>query len=240
MALLLNASDSVNRSYTITKPSPTHPLDVVGVGELETTGEHAGQYKIPISSADTTTPVYLGEVQSTRRIKKLVLTGEETWGRNTTAVSGISLFNMGIDNAMTQIAPISTHYIGSAAITWRDVPTNGITVSIVSSNLQRLVINMGTTYSEVADFKAYLATQYANGTPVTVWYVLSSPTTAITNEPLMKIGTYADTLATSIPCTAGENTLDVQTTVQPSEVTISYKGWHPVQNAHERDNGAWT
>lgn len=32
MALLLNANDSVNRSYTITKPSPNHPLDVNGVG----------------------------------------------------------------------------------------------------------------------------------------------------------------------------------------------------------------
>lgn len=32
-------------------------------------------YKIPISSANTTTPVYLGEVETTRKIKKLVLTG---------------------------------------------------------------------------------------------------------------------------------------------------------------------
>lgn len=33
MALLLNANDSVNRSYTITKPSPNHTLTVNGVGE---------------------------------------------------------------------------------------------------------------------------------------------------------------------------------------------------------------
>lgn len=32
MALLLNANDSVNRSYTITKPSPNHQLPVNGVG----------------------------------------------------------------------------------------------------------------------------------------------------------------------------------------------------------------
>lgn len=37
--------------------------------------EPYGQYKIPILSNSTTTPIYLGEVQSTRRIKKLVLTG---------------------------------------------------------------------------------------------------------------------------------------------------------------------
>lgn len=79
MALLLNANDSVNRSYTITKPSPNHPLPVVGVGELETTGEHSGQYKIPISSGGVTTNIYLGNTQTVRQVKKLVLNGTENW-----------------------------------------------------------------------------------------------------------------------------------------------------------------
>lgn len=39
-------------------------------------------YKIPISSANATTPVYLGEVETTRKIKKLVLTGEEVWAKS--------------------------------------------------------------------------------------------------------------------------------------------------------------
>jgi hypothetical protein len=50
----------------------------------------------------------------------------------------------------------------------------------------------------------------------------------------------SDSLSTSIPCTAGENTLDVQTTVQPSEVMATFEGWHPVSSAHERSGGAWT
>jgi hypothetical protein len=49
----------------------------------------------------------------------------------------------------------------------------------------------------------------------------------------------SDSLTTSIPCTAGSNTLDVQTTVQPSEVAAGFSGWHPVQNVHERENGQW-
>jgi hypothetical protein len=90
------------------------------------------------------------------------------------------------------------------------------------------------TFTNISSWKSYLQQQYAAGTPVTIWYILATPQTAIVNEPLMKIGDYADSLTTSIPCTAGENTLDVQTTVQPSEVTAGFSGWHPVSAIHEK------
>ena len=81
---------------------------------------------------------------------------------------------------------------------------------------------------------------HAAGTPVTVWYVLATPETAVVNEPLMKIGNYTDEVSNvSIPVTAGGDTLSVDTTVQPSEVTVNYKGWHPAI-VHERENGVWT
>jgi len=38
--------------------------------------------------------------------------------------------------------------------------------------------------------------------------------------------------------TAGETTLAVDTTVQPSEVTATYEGWH-TGTVHERENGSW-
>ena len=84
-------------------------------------------------------------------------------------------------------------------------------------------------FSAIADFKSYLAQQYAAGTPVTVWYVLSTEETAVVNEPLMKIGDYADTLSMEqagvrIPTANGSTTLDVETTVKPSEVYIKYRG----------------
>ena len=80
----------------------------------------------------------------------------------------------------------------------------------------------------VAGLKEYLAAQYAAGTPVTVWYVLAKPETAIVNEPIMKIGDYADTVSfaqagVTIPTVNGENVLDVPTTVPPSEVWIRGK-----------------
>lgn len=81
--------------------------------------------------------------------------------------------------------------------------------------------------TNIASVKAWLAAQYAAGTPVTVWYVLTTTETGIVNEPLMKIGDYADTVsATNIPTTGIPETFDVQTTLKPSKVQLTYHGWH--------------
>jgi hypothetical protein len=76
--------------------------------------------------------------------------------------------------------------------------------------------------------KEWLAQQYAADTPVTIWYVLATEETAVVNEPLMKIGNYADSLTatqagTEIATVKGSNTLDIDTTVKPSNVYIKYK-----------------
>ena len=89
------------------------------------------------------------------------------------------------------------------------------------------------------EWKAYLAAQYAAGTPVTVWYVLATPETGIINEPLMKIGDYADEVSNiSIPTITGKNIVDVETVLKPSEVSFNYAGWHTAV-VHKRINGAW-
>lgn len=78
------------------------------------------------------------------------------------------------------------------------------------SGVQRLYIR-DNNYTTVVTFKQYLAEQYAAGTPVTVWYVLATPTTESIEAP-------------EIPTTAGSNTFDVDTTLKPSKVYIKYKG----------------
>lgn len=190
--------------------------------------------KIPISSGDVTTPVYLGEVESTRRIKKLVLTGQETWYSSDTYTGSMYAYN----SQFAGIAgnkPIYCSHLQYASNT----SDYSIGKCCTDDNSVSLWI-FDKTISPTS-FKAYLADQYANGTPVTVWYVLAAEETGIVNEPLMKIGDYADSISgISIPTIAGANTLDVDTTVAPSEVTANYSGWHPVSSAHERDNGAWT
>lgn len=195
-------------------------------------------YKIPISSAGQTNNIYLGEVETTRKVKKLVLDGTETgWRKGSTF-----FFNQELSpdylRARGSITCMCSHYsayqqVGSGA----DVP-EGYCSLYYALEVQRFYIK-DSNFATLEDFTTYLAAQYAAGTPVCVWYVLATPTTGIVNEPLMRIGDYADSLTTSVSCTAGENTLDVQTTVQPSEVTAGFSGWHPVQSVHERENGQW-
>ena len=199
--------------------------------------EPYGQYKIPISCGGTTTPVYLGEVQSTRNIKKLVLTGQESW--QITSNNKWLYFELA-DVPTRRISPISSHYTGSSTVSYANLADNSVTVSIYDNNQYRLAL-YDSRFTTVADFKTYLQQQYTNETPVTLWYVLGTPTTSTLNEPIRKIGDYADTVSgITIPTIAGADSFDVLTTLKPSEVTASFNGWHPVSSVHERSGGSWT
>jgi hypothetical protein len=220
-------------------PSPSNPVDVVGVGELETTGEHAGEYKIPISSGGVTTNIYLGSTQSTRKIKKLVLTGNESgW-----TISGTGLFyNLTLtDNPRERDAVMSTHF---AATSYEKLPIGTIRFGgSQESPTNPLVFNYDDGAIGLEAFKSWLATQYANGTPVTVWYVLATPEAASVNEPLMKIGDYADSITgsqsqISIPTTAGENSITFLTDIQPSQFEVPIEGWY-FDNPKKWDGSKW-
>lgn len=194
--------------------------------------------KIPISSASTTTPVYLGEVQSTRRIKKLVLTGEETSWHMTNGFVYTDDIQPDYLRS-TEITLICSHYRAIGGVGDGAQVQNGQCALYRYNGVQRLYIR-DNNFATLSDFKSYLAQQYSAGTPVCVWYVLAEPETGIVNEPLMKIGEYADEISgISIPVTAGGDTLSVGTTVQPSEATVGYKGWHPVQSVHVYPDSSW-
>jgi hypothetical protein len=183
--------------------------------------------------------VYLGEVQTTRKIKKLVLTGEEMWYANWRPATGTYAALLTDNTEKIYDVLLCTHLEPQSYDQLYFTDTVGI--STVRSNKFLIAIRVpDTVASNDTEFKAYLAQQYAAGTPVTVWYVLATEETGIVNEPLMKIGDYADEVSgVSIPVTAGGDTLSVGTTVQPSEVTAGFSGWHPVSAAHERENGQW-
>lgn len=123
----------------------------------------------------------------TRRIKKLVLTGEEQWRVNPTPPDSHNVMNTIVNDALRGISPICTHYIGSADYQWRSIAEGHITTSILSGNYTRLAINVGK--ESLDDFVSYLATQYAAGTPVMVWYVLAEPETSTISVPSGLTGT---------------------------------------------------
>lgn len=212
-------------------------------------------YKLPILSNSSVTNIYLGEAQTTRRIKKLVLTGEEnTWERSRTA-SNTFYFNVSGYLRQRINITICSHYTSQANINGAAEMQDG-NVSFYANVGQphEYFYVRDSNFATVADFKSYLDTQYAAGTPITVWYVLAEPETGIVNEPLMKIGDYADTVDsaqanTQIPTSKGTTILDYDgedhlitsdgyelvdknqngfilsgSTLRPSKMYIKYKG----------------
>ncbi|WP_303834748.1 hypothetical protein [Ruminococcus flavefaciens] len=243
-----NAGESLT-SYTVTSSdgdiafsfrdatAPTTPWSnsntvMLNTGSTAKPFEPNG-YKIPISSGGVTTNIYLGSTQTVRQVKKLVLTGTEDWIYQ----SDYNRFLITISDAaqfvVRQTPMLCTHYqVIDDGRPISDVPNNS-----VYFNNQYLCITT-TDQSSKTDLNNYLAVQYAAGAPVTVWYVLATSETAAVNEPLMKIGDYADTLsnAASIPTTEGANSITVDTTVQPSEFTATWTGWHDSSVKEKSEN----
>jgi hypothetical protein len=226
--MLLDYLISGNMSQTGT-PTTTTPIQPQETGDLETVGVKTGQYKIPISSAGQTTPIYLGEVETTRKIKKLVLTGEEnTWIRSG-AASNTFYFKVADYLRQRINITICSHYTSQANIAGGAEMRDG-NVSFYANAVQagQYFYVRDSNLATVADLKSYLAAQYAAGTPVTVWYVLATEKTAVVNEPLRKIGDYADTVSyeqsgVQIPTLHGNTVIDVETTLKPSQMYIKYQ-----------------
>ena len=197
-------------------------------------------YKIPIVCGNTTTPYYLSEpirkigtytdVASdtvTRKIKKFVCTGQETGWQNNYGTSLFGLSFSGVSEpSIAGVGSISSHYTYNPIQTGLNAGlSNGEYAVQVTVGATTLYIK-NETYTTVSDWKSYLQQQYQNGTPVTVWYVLSTPTTESFTAP-------------TIPTTGTAEQFDVATTLKPSEVSLTYHGWHK-HAEKKRENGDWT
>lgn len=190
-------------------------------------------YKLPLTVNGVEYPIYLGQVETTRRIKKLVLTGEEYWQSYSDAsgtwqfyLNNIQLGGVTQSSCVSNIAPY-----GVTAST-RHRYEYGCYLVTAGSGVGFQMRGAKDTFTDVDTWKSYLAAQYTNGTPVTVWYVLAEPETGIVNEPLMKIGDYADTVSAAqagvtMPTVNGANVLDMASPVKPSEMYIKGKGIKP-------------
>ena len=187
-------------------------------------------YKIPISSGGTTTNVYLGEVASTRQIKQIVLTGEENYTESTgwkgTNTSVYYVGASGTSVTYAEILSTSSHFQGVARSTLQFVDTE---CTCMGNNIALFRIKSSIA-NDATEFKQWVAQQYAADTPVCVWYVLATPQTTTLNEPIRKIGNYADSVSvTGIPTTAEEQ-FDIDTTLKPSEVDLLVCEWTESQD----------
>lgn len=218
-------------------PTPDNPIEPVFIGTLLPNGKYQvyRTYKIPISSAGQTKNIYLGQVQSTRKIKKLVLTGEEDI-RFTPASSSefrnVFYFYGRLLEPYTGITAIGTHFENFdgyyAAIPYR-MPNNNFGLRGYGAISWYFSV-ASNDFNSLEEFVTYIKEQYDNGTPFTIWYVLATPETGIVNEPLCKIGDYADSVDFSqagveIPTLKKPNTtvIDVETSLEPSEVDVTYR-----------------
>lgn len=188
-------------------------------------------YKILISSANTTTPVYLGEVETMRKIKKLVLTGNETgWAKNDNIAQSNAYYRS--VSGYYRYNGLCSHYATVDSVTSETGIFFGGNINFLTALYDEI--------DTVDKWKSYLQQQYANGTPVTIWYVLATAETGIVNEPIRKIGDYADTVSgITIPTITGKDTVDVETTLKPSEVDLNYTGWHDASVKEKSENFAY-
>ena len=204
-------------------------------------------YKISISSDGAAlSPIYLSEplmkldseyanVQDelyntnsiSRLVGKAVLTGSEGDSQLKSPNSGFFYYKINPYIEQNKGNAICSHYETQQANN-ADMSDKRVKESTTTAfgNPDGAIIIKDTTYNTLADFKAFLAAQYSAGTPVTVYYVLTTPTTESITAP-------------TITTTGGTATIDVDTTVKPSELDLTYHGWH----SHEplkRENGQWS
>ena len=119
-----------------------------------------------------------------------------------------------------------THYLcisdGRSIAT---VPNNSAYTGAISYDDRHRIYIKTDEYTSAEDFQAFIAQQYANGTPLIFYYILQD---AIAES----------VTALSIPTTDGANTITIDTTVQPSEFTATWTGWHD-SSVKEWDGNDW-
>lgn len=171
LAIYSDGSNLTNYSFEgqcsqASTPTPTVPVEVQEFGDLIPSFEPLngiGEYK---DTLDLSTGVV------TRRIGKLVLDGTESWEESTT--SGVNFFyTRNIENHVYIRQGCCTHLVCN-------LPQYA-NCYLINQYHNLTVNNCG--YSTIEDFATFLAAQYANGTPVTIWYALATPTTETISLP---------------------------------------------------------
>ena len=194
-------------------PTSANPIFPSECGDLVESGAHSGEYVLPIVCGGSTTNYYLSEpirkigsykdVASYTGVERAIfckiLTGEENFSVRT---GKEHTFGFSI-TASANVNCVCSHYVNISSSQF-DV-SNGI----FAKNTAFAYIS-DLDYSSTTAFKAFLAEQYENGTPVTIWGVRSTAITESVSAP-------------EISTVKGSNTFDVDTTLTPSSVYIKYK-----------------
>lgn len=183
---------------TATPYTPYSPTGIYTDGTVETITDNLSntattEMLLKVGDYQDTQEVISGSV--TRNIGIKVFNGTETFiNGNNGWISEDAITNQ----LNASYVPFCTHFAGT-----NDTPqanSNTVRVYITSLNVARVYFGIDKTipeFSSTTAFKAYIAQQYANGTPVIVVYPLATPTTE-TVTPQVLTGTTATVTAGSI------------------------------------------
>lgn len=206
-------------------PSSDNPIEIQSVGDLiiDTSDSNYGKYRISIkltnkNEESKTIDIYLDEPlrkvgdsadyidfrtgKLVRKIQKVVFTGTEPIGRN----SANNLYT-GPSFASTAFRVISTHFKGMD--TYNPTANDTAIAYFLQSRIYFYPIN---GFDTSADFKAWLAEEYKNNTPVVVYYQSATLTEEVTSIP--ELSSYED-----------YTKIEILTEVAPSKIEVEYVGY---------------
>lgn len=189
-------------------------------------------YKLPMTIGDGNTaqsvPVYIGEnkldaigeyrdyvdfgtQKIIRRIAKIEFDGSENWQ------TYLNNVYVGVPNYIKSVWGTcagfsrSSHYAPSLEAQEIGTYCLGGLIQYKSTRWNgNIVINAGMSTTE---YRAYLASQVAAGTPVTFWYVVETP---VEQDPPVPLS--------SLPIIKGETVIDYDGDPKPSQMYVKYKG----------------
>ena len=112
-----------------------------------------------------------GIVTKQVKIGKVVLDGSENWADDRPATNSYRYY-IRLVNASQSDTTNNLAYCSHFALLPQAGTVTSIGFTIINSTLY---IRLSTTGNDLADFKTWLKEQYDNGTPVTVYYILTEP-----------------------------------------------------------------
>ena len=126
----------------------------------------------------------------TRRIKKIVLTGNERFYKNDTSSTGYLYYAGMASRAIMRSPNLCNELPTKKTVSESDIGVNTVNdYFVIYVNFGAEIMNAQPSGNTINGLKEYLASRYAAGTPVTVWYVLANPETSTIPVPSGLTGT---------------------------------------------------
>jgi hypothetical protein len=192
----------------ISTPTPTHPSIPKWNGEEETGGTYAVTVydlpEIPTTTGKNTLTVETEKIHGltnplcgigdykdvlnlstgiiTRKIKKLVLDGTENWIYRSGEPQNVYFLEFA-GLVIVSNSGLCTHYPNQDSGGFSELADKRVLNRLSTDRSRSYVAIRDSSFSLLSDFQSYLAAQYANGTPVTVWYVVETPETETITVP---------------------------------------------------------